>query len=165
MRRLRSVSFLTSGLPLFLAAVFSFVSCKGEEESPVIIFAKSSTGDKVAPGGHVLYDVTAKSRDGNIVSVSLTEMSDETGLKLIEERQTTGKEVKERFDYHAHETQKDTSIFLILFEARDDLGRSQEFKRSLKVIRPKPSEGDGGETGGEDGGEDGTNGGSEEKKE
>ena len=161
MRRLRSVSFLTSGLPLFLAAVFSLVSCKGEEESPVIIFAKSSTGDKVAPGGHVLYDVTAKSRDGNIVSVSLTEMSDETGLKLIEELQTTGKEVKETFDYHAHETQKDTSIFLILFEAKDDLGRSQEFRRSLKVIRPKPSGGEGGETGGEDG----TNGSSEEKKE
>lgn len=161
MRRFRSISFLISGLPLFLAAVFSFVSCKGEEESPVIIFARSSTGDKVAPGGHVLYDVTAKSRDGNIVSVSLTEMSDETGLKLIEERQTTGKEVKQRFDYHAHETQKDTSIFLILFEARDDLGRSQEFKRTLNVIRPKPSEGDGGETGGEDG----TNGGFGEKKE
>lgn len=161
MRRLRSVSFLTSGLPLFLAAVFSFVSCKGEEESPIIIFAKSSTGDKVAPGGHVLYDVTAKSRDGNIVSVSLTEMSDETGLKLIKELQTTGKEVKEIFDYYAHETQKDTSIFLILFEAKDDLGRSQEFRRSLKVIRPKPSGGEGGETGGEDG----TNGGSEEKKE
>lgn len=108
----------------------------------------------------MLYDVTAKSRDGNIVSVSLTEMSDETGLKLIEEFQTTGKEVKQRFDYQAHETQKDTSIFLILFEARDDLGRSQEFKRTLNVIRPKPSGGDGGETGGEDG----TNGGSGEKK-
>ena len=58
MRRFRSISFLISGLPLLLAAVFSFVSCKGEEESPVIIFARSSTGDKVAPGGHVLYDVT-----------------------------------------------------------------------------------------------------------
>lgn len=161
MRSLRSLSFLISGLPLFMAAGFSFVSCEGEEESPVIIFAKSSTGDKVAPGGHVLYEVTAKSRDGNIVSISLTEMSDETGLKLIEERQTIGKEVRQRFDYHAHETQKDTSIFLILFEARDNLGRSQEFKKSLNVIRPKPSGGEGGETGGEDG----TDGGSGGKKE
>ena len=141
MRLTRSISFAISGLPLFIAAVLFFVSC--ERESPVVIFANSLPGDEVAPGGHVIYDVTARSCDGIIESVSLTEMSDETGLKLIDKRKTSGKIVSERFDYQAHETQKDTSIFLIIFEACDDSGRTQEFRKTLKVIRPKPAGGEG----------------------
>jgi len=124
---------------LFIAFSISISSCSERDASKLIILATSST-DTIAPEGHVLYDVVSWTTTGaKVTKVSLTEMSDENGLRLVEERAENSETVKERFDYQASPVVKDTSEFIIIFNAEDDLGNKQEYQRKLHVIRPKSS--------------------------
>lgn len=130
---------------LVIAGLGSISSCSGRDQSDLIILATSNT-DTIAPDGHVLYDVHAWTTTGaKVTKVSVTEMSDESGLRLVEEREENKTDVKERFDYSASPVTKDTSEFVIIFNAEDDLGNTQEYQRRLHIIRPKtaPAEGKG----------------------
>jgi len=122
---------------LFFSFSTSISSCTKRDESPLIIIATASN-DTIAPGGHVLYDVQSWTTTGaNVTKVSLIEMSDESGLRIVEEREENSQKVKERFDYESTPTTKDTSVFIIIFDAEDELGNTQEYQRKLHVIRPK----------------------------
>lgn len=121
---------------LFIAISLSFSSCRKSDQSPLIIVATAST-DTIAPQGHVLYDVHSWTTTGAKVSkVSLSEMSDEYGLRLVEEKTLNSPDVKVRFDYESSPVEKDTSEFVILFNAEDELGNKQEYQRKLHIIRP-----------------------------
>lgn len=124
---------------LFISLSISISSCSERDQSKLIILATAST-DTIAPEGHVLYDVHSWTTTGaKVTRISITEMSDENGLRLVEERAENGQDVRERFDYTASPVVKDTSEFIIIFNAEDDLGNTQEYQRRLHIIRPKPA--------------------------
>lgn len=138
-----------------MSAALVLTSCEDEKESTVFLFAndiKSTKRDTVLSGDHQVYEVYARTLNQRIVSISLTE-SGTNGLKEVERvSEDDGseksallgkKEVKGfRFDYSTPviyrepSSVKDTiSIFTMLFEAMDDTGEVQNFKRTLYVIK------------------------------
>lgn len=145
-----------------MSAAFSLTSCDNEKESIVFLFAddiKSTKRDTVLSGDHQVYEVYARTLNQRIVSISLTE-SGTNGLKEVErvveddgsEKSALlgRKEVKGfRFDYETPviyrepTAVKDTiSIFTMLFEAKDDTGEVQNFKRTLYIIKKELKDGE-----------------------
>jgi len=153
MNNIRGKIVLTA-LVLAVGAALS-VSCDKEEESVVFLLAndiKTVRRDTVLAGDHQVYEVYARTLNQRIVRLSLTE-SGANGLREIETvREGDGtvkggllgkKKVKGfRFDYETpliyreNSSVKDTvSIFTMLFEAEDETGEVQSFKRTLYLIK------------------------------
>lgn len=141
---------------LFLSFSILLSSCSHKDESAIWLEAKPNIDNDtlaVAFGegntGHVLYTVKSWSTTGaSITSISLTEMSDETGLRLVETKTdkdwTTVSEqgnhfrvVKAIFDYEASTTKKDTASFTMIFHAEDNSGNTQDYHRRLTVVKEK----------------------------
>lgn len=152
-------NFRTILAALVLFAIASLaLSCSREDESTVFITAsdiKSARRDTVLAGDHQVYEVYARTLNQKIVRLSLTE-SGTGGLKEVETvREGDGsaqssllgrQKVKGfRFDYETpliyreNSSVKDTvSVFTMLFEAEDETGAVQGFKKTLYLIKKEP---------------------------
>lgn len=126
---------------LFSAAVSS---CGNRDESPIWLYAQPGNLDRdtlrVSPDktGHVLYLVDSWTSTGaSLTSISLTEMSDENGLRAVETRNVNAPKVHEIFDYETSVTSKDTSSFTMIFHAEDNAGNTQDFHRRLTIVKVK----------------------------
>lgn len=135
---LATVSILFLSFPLLLT------SCGHKDESAIWLTAEPSNIDKdtlkVAGEipGHVLYIVDSWTSTGaTLTSISLTEMSDETGLRTVETKTVNKVKVHELFDYEASLTAKDTASFTMMFHAEDDAGNTQDYHRRLTVVKVK----------------------------
>ena len=128
---------------LFLLSAAA-TSCGNRDESPIWLYAEPGNLDrdtlKVSSDkpGHVLYIVDSWTSTGaSLTGISLTEMSDENGLRAIETRAVNASKVHEIFDYETSVTLKDTSSFTMIFHAEDNAGNTQDFHRRLTIVKVK----------------------------
>lgn len=128
---------------LFLLSAAA-TSCGNGDESPIWLYAQPGNLDrdtlKVSADkpGHVLYIVDSWTSTGaSLTGISLTEMSDENGIRAIETRAVNASKVHEIFDYETSVTLKDTSSFTMIFHAEDNAGNTQDFHRRLTIVKVK----------------------------
>lgn len=149
---------IISSFAFLFIALFS-VSCDNDPESTVLLFAsdiKAVRRDTVQAGDHIVYEIYSRTLNQKIVRISLTESGNEGLKNIVTVRENDGTELGSQLGkkeikkflldytspviYREPTSIKDSvSVFTMLFEAEDETGETQNFRKQLYLIKKEIS--------------------------